>query len=383
MSKTTLQRLKEQGLTRRQTPVTPLIPNHLQVQGIDCIDFSSNDYLGLARDPRIKDAFILGVQHYGFGSGASAAVCGYYDIQQTLETRFAEWIGAERALFFNSGYLANIGVISALTTRKTVLFADKHVHASLIDGIHLSGAKHIRYHHLDLTHFDYLTTKHIPDCIVTESVFSMDGHLSPIQSLAHRAKTHNAQLIIDDAHGIGVLGTHGRGIIEEANLSWRDVTCLITPLGKAFNSIGAMVSGSYDIIETILQFAKSYRYTTALPPANLFATLKALDLVIEESYRRKILQSNITYFTTVAQAHHLPIIENPYTPIQSVLIGHNQRLMDIQQQLLNNGFLVSAMRPPTVPEHTARLRISLHSTHQKSDILALINTLKEALTVCI
>lgn len=346
------------------------------IQGKKVVNFCSNDYLNLSQHPKVIAAFINGVNEFGLGSGASSMVAGYFKPQQQLEEAFSEFLNRERCLYFNSGYHANLGVITTLAKKGSIIIADKLCHASLIDGIRLSRAKYFRYPHHDLAHAEMLLKKHPHSLLVTESVFSMQGNIADIKKLAELAKQSHSQLIVDDAHGIGVLGQDGKGICEHAQLTQQEVPCLILPLGKAFASCGAIISGSKDLIESILQFSRTYCYTTALPPAISHATLEILKLIREESWRREQLRHLIKLFITAAKERGLSLVSQDETPIKSIIIGSNKKVIELQKDLLEKGFFVSSIRPPTVPQKTARIRISLNCLHTEEHIIQLLDELQ-------
>lgn len=370
---------QQQGLYRQRCMVDPLDKNEICVSGQTCLDFSSNDYLGLKKHPRILDALIQACQTHGFGSGASAFISGYSSLHAEVEVSFAQWLGVEAAVLFGSGYAANIGIIGALSQRDDTILSDKLCHASLLDGIVLSRANHIRYPHHGLAHLETLLKKHTPQLMVTESIFSMEGDIAPISQLAHLAKQYHCGLIIDDAHGIGVLGQTGKGVSEHFELNSDDYTCLVMPLGKAFNAMGAMVAGSKTVVETIVQFAKSYRYSTALPPAVGFAIQTTLAVIQQESWRQQRLEENILHFIACAEARGLTLHTADRTPIKSILVSGNEQVVSLQHWLFSKGFYVSAIRPPTVPKHKARLRISLNAQHTLEQISQLIDHLVSGL----
>lgn len=324
------------------------------------INFAGNDYLGLAQDQRVKKAFGDAANRYGLGSGGSAMLTGYHPAHQQLEQRFAEYLGRERALLFNSGYHANIGVMTALATRHTTVVADKHCHASMLDGIQLSRAQLRRYHHLDLAHADQLLTDHA--ILATESVFSMSGEISDLAAAKDLARSHQATLIIDDAHGFGVIDN-----------IYKDIDVLITPLGKALGSMGAIVSGKQDVIEFILQKARSYYYSTALPPAVCAGSFKALQLLATEKWRRVKLLSLCAYFIRECENRNLPLVSKDITPVKAIPVGDNYTVLSLQEKLLASGFLTAAIRPPTVPQHSARIRVSLNISHTEAQIASLLD----------
>lgn len=346
-----------------------LIRNRIVVSD-GLLNFASNDYLGISRHPKIRRAFSKAAKKFGLGSGSSALISGYHAVHAELEQRFAEFLNRDRALLFNSGYHANIGALTALAGRSSHIWVDRLCHASIIDAIILSRAQYQRYTHHNLNQLNILLkisqAKH--KLIVTESVFSMDGDISKIAELGHLARESQALLIIDDAHGLGIL---------EEKIHQHDAPLLVAPLGKAFGSFGAMVAGESDLIETLLQFSRTYRYSTALPPAIAYATLAALTLIQQENWRRERLAQLIHFFVGEAQKRQLVLCAKSNTPIQPILIGDNTRTVQLQQKLLAKGILVAAIRPPTVPAGTARLRISLSCEHSEAQILYLLNTLSE------
>lgn len=376
-----LEQHEENVLTRKRFIIEARDDAYVWTQGKRLINFSSNDYLNLGTHPDVKTAFIKGVEQYGFGSGSSSLISGFYKPHHALEEAFAEFLGVKRAILFNSGYHANLGILTALCDSESIIIADKHCHASLIDGMRLARAKFFRFRHNHFDHAETLLKKyaHYPRILVTESIFSMEGNISDIKSLAALSRLHEALLFVDDAHGIGVLGKHGRGISEYFNLSAKDIPCLSLPLGKAFGSTGALVVGNEILMDVILQFARTYCYTTALPPAVSVATLEALKIVERETWRREKLQGLIQNFIRCALSHDLPLLSYDETPIKCILVDSNKKALCVQQQLFDQGFFVSAIRPPTVPQNEARIKISLNCAHTESQI----NSLMDALYTCL
>lgn len=363
-------------LIRKRVPFDGRSDHYLYLNNKTLINFSSNDYLGLATHFDIKQAFIQGIQQYGMGSGSSAMISGYFKLQQQLEEKFAEWMKRERAILFNSGYHANLGVIQALTSRHSNILADKLCHASIIDGIRLSQCHHYRYHHTDVSHACEILQSVSPmHLLITESVFSMEGDIAPIPALATLANEYQSLLMVDDAHGFGVIGQSGRGILDEV----KPIDCLMTPLGKACGAMGAFVSGKNELIETILQFARTYTYTTALPPAVLLALMASLQVMQKENWRREKLMMLINYFIEQAKQRNIAIRSTDLTPIKTILIGDNHDALAIQQHLIDHGFFVSAIRPPTVPKKTTRIRISLNYYHSENEITQLLDRIYEYL----
>lgn len=350
------------------------------VKGKKCIDFTSNDYLGLRHHPAVNQALVEGVSLYGLGSGGSALVSGYTPAHQALEEHFATWLGVDRCLLFSSGYLANIGVIPALCGRSQMIYSDRLCHASILDGITLSRAKNKRYRHNCIESLTALIQQTRPDLIVTESLFSMEGDIAPLATLSQLAKDNHTHLIIDEAHAVGVLGPTGKGAVEHYQLTQDDYAARIVPLGKAFNAMGAIVAGRTEIIETLLQLSRSYCYNTALPPAICHGLLTTLALIEQESWRRAQLLSNCEFFNAYAKQADLPLLNHDPTPIRSILVHENDKAVQLQKWLCDQGFFVSAIRPPTVPHHQARTRLSISCHHSTEQIEQLINLLRQGLT---
>ncbi len=370
---------QKQGLARQTIAFSERDKDSIHLNDDRYINFTSNDYLGISNHPEITKAFIKGIKSFGFGSCSSVLVSGYSSIQQKLEEQFAEFVGRDRAIFFNSGYMANLGVITALASRKSVIFSDKFCHASLLDGILLSKAKHFRYQHQNIEHLKYLASIACPDIIITESIFSMEGSITQIADIVEIAKENKSLLLVDDAHGIGVLGENGGGICEEVNLSQDDIPCLITSCSKALGGFGAMVSGRTELIEIILQFAKSYRCTTSLPPSICQGLLASLTVIRTEQWRRDKLKENIQTFIEESGKLGLELVASDMTPIKSILAYDNKRAVAAQKFLLTKGFLVACIRPPTVPAKSARIRISLSCHHTEKQIIEMLRHLERCL----
>ncbi|MDY6994378.1 MAG: 8-amino-7-oxononanoate synthase [Pseudomonadota bacterium] len=357
-------RMPHQG---RQRPI-------LHQSQADYLAFCSNDYLGLAADVRVQAACQQGLQQYGVGSGAAHLLSGHTQAHQQLEQALAQYTGRERALLFSNGYMANLGVISALMGRQDALFLDKLNHASIIDAAVLSRAKIYRYRHHDLSHLAQLlapcTARY--KLIITDGVFSMDGDIAPLPGLVEVAQRYHAWVMVDDAHGLGVLGAQGRGSLEHFALSVAEVPILMGTLGKAFGVFGAFVAGSHALIETLIQFARSYIYTTALPPAWAQATLMSLTLAQQEPWRRQRLYELIAYYRTEVQRRQLNLMVSN-TPIQPLILNDAEHALRLSQHLYQHGILVPAIRPPTVP--TARLRVSLSALHEPQHLDTLLDCL--------
>ncbi|MFO7603433.1 MAG: 8-amino-7-oxononanoate synthase [Gammaproteobacteria bacterium] len=348
----------------------------IMLDGRRVLNFCANDYLGLANHPQVVAAFTRAAQHYGVGSGASHLINGHSRLHHELEAALAEFTQRPRALLFSTGYMANLGVISALTTRGDHVFEDHLNHASLLDAALLSKARLQRYRHNNMADLQVRLTasQGRRKLLVTDGVFSMDGDLACLAELVEQAQQHDASLMVDDAHGMGVLGKTGGGVVEQAGLGLAQVPILMGTLGKAFGTFGAFVAGSEALIETLIQHARSYIYTTALPPAIAAATLASLKLVIAEDWRREKLRASIQRFRAGAQQLGLPLMASD-TAIQPLVLGDNQRAVQLSEDLLAAGIMVSAIRPPTVPEGSARLRITLSAAHSEAHIDQLLHGL--------
>ena len=340
--------------------------------------FCDNDYLGLSRDPRLAEAMADAARAYGVGSGASPLITGYTQAHRTLEERLAEFTGRQRALVFPSGFSCNLGVLGVLAGRNDVIVEDHSNHASLLDGARASRARCLRYRHADAAHAAELMSREGAQVVVTDGVFSMDGDTAPLRELAAAAKSAAAVLVCDDAHGLGVLGTHGRGLLEEAELGSTDVPVLVGTLGKAFGAQGGFVAGDADLIEEILQRARSYCYSTALAPPLAAAAERAVRIVVEEPERLRALGDNIAYFRAAAR-HAGVVLQESRTAIQPVLAGTARCALDAARALARRGLAVRAIRPPTVPEGTSRLRVTLSARHGKEEIDLLAEALGEVL----
>jgi 8-amino-7-oxononanoate synthase len=347
------------------------------VDGRQLIDFSSNDYLGLARHPAVAAAMAECAQHSGAGSGASHLVTGHGIEHARLEEELAAFTGRERALLFSTGYMANLAVVSTLAGRGESVLLDRLSHASLIDGALLSGARFKRYAHADAAAAEsaLASSEGAVAVVATDGVFSMDGDVAPLDALARASRAHDAWLVVDDAHGLGVLGASGRGAVEYYGLDTEAVPVLVGTLGKAFGSFGAFVAGSHDLIEFLMQRARSYIYTTALPQPVAAATRKALEIAQRETWRRERVLALTARFRAGAANVGVRLTESPATPIQPIVIGSAEAALDAQQELLAAGFCVIAIRPPTVPRGSSRLRITLSAAHTEAQVDRLVEAL--------
>ncbi len=375
-----LAQLERAHLHRRRHTVEayPAAGSHAEliIAGQRLVDFSSNDYLGLAGHPQPAAAMAACAARSGAGSGASHLISGHGAEHAALEETLAAFTGRERALLFSTGYMANLGVVSALAQRGEAVLLDRLSHASLIDGALLSGARFRRYAHADAAHATRLLEASVrPTAVLaTDGVFSMDGDVAPLAELARAAGAHAAWLVVDDAHGIGVLGPSGRGALELAGLSAGEVPVLVGTLGKAFGCAGAFVAGSAALIELLVQRARPYVYTTALPQPVAAATRAALAIAQREPWRRERVLALTARFRAAARAAGVPLCES-VTPIQPVPLGSARAVLQAQQTLREAGFWVVAIRAPTVPAGEERLRVTLTAAHSEAQVDALAEAL--------
>lgn len=342
--------------------------------------FCSNDYLGLANHPAVVHAFQDGAARYGVGAGASHLVSGHSGAHHALEEELAEFVGSARALLFSTGYMANLGVVSALVSRHGTIFEDRLNHASLIDAARLARAEVVRYAHGDSARLaELMATSPQPELITTDAVFSMDGDVAPLAALEQLARRHGARLLADDAHGFGVLGAQGRGSFEAQGVPLAGPSILMGTLGKALGTFGAFVAGEAALIETLIQQARTYIYTTALPPAVAEATRAALRLVRAESWRREQLRALIARFRTGAMQLGLKLLASD-TAIQPVMLGDAEAALRASRALRAHGIWVPAIRPPTVPAGSARLRVTLSTAHSTEHVDRLLDALAAPVT---
>ncbi|MDE0037463.1 MAG: 8-amino-7-oxononanoate synthase [Gammaproteobacteria bacterium] len=356
----------------------------VMVNGRPLLNFCSNDYLGLAGDPRIAAAFKRGVDRWGTGAGASHLICGHTAAHEELEEALAEFTGRPRALLFGSGYAANVGVINALLSVGDFVFEDRLNHASLLDGGWISRATFCWFEHRDTADLDakLAAVRNQPTrkLIVSDGTFSMDGDPCSLDELVALAKQHVAWTMIDDAHGMGVHGANGVGSVDPERYSTADVAVLVGTLGKAFGTAGAFVAGEEALVETLIQRSRNYIFTTAMPSALAVATLESLAVAQAESGRREHLAALIARFRSGTRELGLKLMPST-SPIQPVVVGDPARALALSRALEQRGFLIGAIRPPTVPEGTSRLRVTLTAAHLACDVDRLIESLNE-LSAC-
>ncbi len=367
----------EDSLYRRRQVMQSAQQSVIKVDGQHLLNFSSNDYLGLANHPDVISSFKAAADEFGVGSGASHLVNGHSYHHHQLELELAQFCNRERALLFCSGYMANIGVINALVGKGDAVFQDKLNHASLLDGGLLSGADFQRYlpNNIPSLEKKLARSQASRKLIVSDAVFSMDGNIADLSALSEQAQKHEAWLMVDDAHGFGVLGETGAGCVEQYQLNQQQVPVLIGTFGKAFGTAGAFVAGSEALIETLIQFCRTYIYTTAMPPAIAAATRTSLQLIKQQSWRREHLQELIAHFKKGCQ--YLGLVLQPSdTAIQPIMVGSAKQALQLSEALAKQGIQVKAIRAPTVPAHQARLRVTLSAVHSIADVDKLLVALK-------
>ncbi|HWX00434.1 8-amino-7-oxononanoate synthase [Collimonas sp.] len=370
-----LDALQEQKLLRKRRIVDGPQGPVLDVDGRQYLAFCNNDYLGLANHPALHAAAQAGLDKYGVGASASALISGHTSVVEELEQALAEFVGMPRALHFSTGYMANMGTIPALVGVGDVVFSDRLNHACLIDGARLSGAQFRVYPHNDVARLEQLLAKSSSPrkLVVTDAVFSMDGDIAPLPELLALCEKYDAWLLVDDAHGFGVLGPQGRGSIAHFGLKSERILYMGT-LGKAAGVAGAFVAGDATLIEWLLQRARTYIFTTASPPLLASALLAAVKLMQEEDWRQQHLQQLIARLRNGLAGLPWPLLPST-TAVQAMIVQDNQLALDLMEGLRQQGIWVPAIRPPTVPKDTARLRISLSATHSNQQVDQLIGAL--------
>jgi len=353
--------IKRANWYRQPRTVTPLANSQVIVDGQTLVNFASNNYLGLANDPRLKASAIAAIEQYGTGTGSSRLVVGSNELHQQLEAKIAQWKGTDSALVFSSGYLANVGVIASLVTSQDIIFSDKLNHSCLVNGAKLSSAKVIAYKHCNLQDLDNLLNQYRSQyrraLILTDSVFSMDGDIAPIAEIKKLADHYSAMLLVDEAHGVGAFGRQGAGVISQQNVPQPIIH--MGTLSKALGSLGGYIAGERNLIDFLRNRCATWIYTTGLSPADTASALTAIDILQTEPERQAKLWSNCQILQEILQ---IPI----HSPIVPITVGDIQQTIAIAEQLQKRGFLVPAIRPPTVP--TPRLRISLMADHTEAQI---------------
>lgn len=372
-----LESLNQKGLKRQMQILDGAQDAHVYINGKEYLNFCSNNYLGLVNHNRLKKAAIEEIEANGVGSGASRLVCGTLKVHQLLEEKIAQFKGAESCLIFNTGYMANLGIISSLFDANDIIFCDKFNHASIIDGIMLSGAKLKRYPHGDMSALEEMLRKETgcrKRVIITDSVFSMDGDMAPLDKIVFLAKKYDCLVMIDEAHALGVLGKNGKGAAEYFGVE-KDIDIQMGTLSKAVGSLGAYVCGSKDLISFLINRARSFIYTTALPTSVIAAASEGLDIIQTDSLLRKELWNKTFFLHNNLRKMGFDLL-NTQTPIIPILVKDAVKAVKFSQRLFEKGILISAIRPPTVPPHTARLRLTVMATHTQQELEKLLDVLE-------
>ena len=372
-----IERLSDLGLKRTLLRVDGPQGPRVIIEGQERILLCSNDYLGLASHPALKEAAVKAVEAYGVGSGASRLVSGSMAPHMELEERIRAFKGTEDALLFNSGYNANIGILTALADRSTDVFSDRFNHASIVDACILSRARVRRYAHADAGSLERMlkSSTAAKKLVVTEGIFSMDGDIAPLEEIIWLVEKYDATLILDDAHATGVLGNGGRGTLEHLGLEENPFIIQVGTLGKALGTFGAFVAGGEDVIELLRSKARTFVYTTSLPPAVCAASITAFDMVEQNPFLRKRLWENVRYFKEGLGRLALATVSS--TQIIPVVVGSAEETMEISLRLLEKGVFIQGIRPPTVPDNTSRLRVTVTAAHTKEDLDTALSAIKE------
>ena len=373
-------KIKESGLYRDLTAVENAQDTHIKIEGKTYLSFCSNNYLGLASHPSVVAAVKDAVELYGWGAGASRLVSGNMTLHETLENEISKFKKKDAAIVFPTGYMANLGVITSLVTNGDLVICDKLNHASIIDGCRLSGADFRVYAHCNMEKLENIlkkSAKYNCKLIVTDSVFSMDGDLAPLPDLVKIAAKYNAMLMVDEAHGTGVLGENGRGVVEHYDLG-NEVYVVMGTLSKAIGSLGGYVSGDIDLISYLRNKARTFMYTTALPPAVCAASIAGIKLIQEDPSMRVSLWNNVRLIKDKLNSLNINTISSE-SQIIPILIGDAKKAVKVSKLLYDKGILIPAIRPPTVPANSSRLRMTVMSSHTKQDLERLSQTLSDVL----
>ena len=368
---------KEQEQNKRSIKFyEPIDAVRVKCENREFIMMASNNYLGLTHDIRVQQAAIQAVQHYGSGSGGARLTSGSFPLFNELETAISDFKHTEQALIFNTGYMANVGTITALMNKHSVIISDELNHASIIDGCRLSGAQIERYKHKDVEHAEYILKnyKSAHKMIITDGVFSMDGDIAPLDRLYELSKDYNALLMVDDAHATGVIG-NGRGTAHHFGLT--DVDVQLGTLSKALGSVGGYVAGRKELIEYLINYSRSFIFSTALSPADIGAALEALRIIHDDSSVVDTLRKNTVYMAHKLQAMGIDCDDE--TPIFPIVVGENDRALTLARELKERGIIITAIRPPTVPVGESRLRMTVTTAHSKEQLDYVAQTLHELL----
>jgi len=373
-----LERIKKSGFYRELNIVESAQGTHLEIKGKTYLSFCSNNYLGLANNPLVIKAVKDAVGKYGWGAGASRLVSGNMRLHEVLEGEISRLKGKEASIVFPTGYMANIGTISSLVSKGDLVICDKLNHASIIDGCRLSEADFRVYPHCDMKKLENILkkgTKYSRKLIVTDTVFSMDGDIAPLPDIVGIARKYKAMVMADEAHGTGVFGKRGGGVVEHFNLS-KKIDIVMGTLSKAVGSLGGYVSGDEDLINFLRNKARPFMYTTALPPAVCAASIAGINLIQENPSLRTSLWNNVRYLKKELDLLNFNLIPSE-SPIIPILIGDATKAVDVSKLLYKKGILIPAIRPPTVPARSSRLRMTVMSTHTRKDLERLLEVLSD------
>jgi len=365
----TLTSLQQEGLKRDLSQLTSTQGRKITIEGKEVLNFCSNNYLGLADDPRIKQAAINCIERDGFGSGASRLICGNMAAHQQLEKCLAEFKKTENCLVFSTGYMANVGIISSMFGRDDIIFSDRLNHASIVDGVRLSQSKWKRYPHKDMNALEEMlksSSRFNKRCIITDSVFSMDGDLAPLDKIVAIAKRYDCLVMIDEAHALGVMGENGKGLAEHFGVE-KDIDIQMGTLSKAVGSFGAYCCGTNTLISFLINKARSFIYTTGMPPSVAAASLKAIEIIRDKPERRRQLWNNTQYMKNALKKCGFNTMDSQ-TPIIPLLVKDSNVAVRFSKRLFEQGIFVNAIRPPTVPRNRARLRLTVMATHTQQQL---------------
>ena len=375
---TEIEFLHQQQLYRKPITYIPISATKVLKDNEEFLMMASNNYLGLTHHPQVKQAAITAIEKYGTGSGGSRLISGSHILFTKLEQTLAEFKSAEKALVFNTGYMANIGTISALTNANDYIISDELNHASIIDGCQLSKAKTLIYSHKNMLDLENIL-KNLPysntKLIITDSVFSMDGDITPLDNIVYLAKKYNALTMVDDAHATGVLG-NGHGSVEHFHLQGK-IDIQLGTLSKAIASVGGFVAGKKIFIDYLINKARSFIFSTALTPADIATSIEAISLILNDKSLVKNLYKNISYTQNLLKQYHINL--NLTTPIVPIIVHDNQKALTIAQKLYDKHIILSAIRPPTVPQNQSRLRLTISASHTKDELSYAISAINKLL----
>lgn len=372
-----LEKINNAGLHRNLRFIEGPQDNKVLIGGIEYINFCSNNYLGLANDSRLKEAATKAINSFGTSTASSRLICGSFNLHKELEEKIAEFKHSESALVFNSGYVANLGIISSLIGKDGLILSDRFNHASIVDAIILSRAQYSRYAHSDMKQLENLLNKHKQierKLIVTDTVFSMDGDVAKLAEIVSLANKYDATVMVDEAHATGVLGPTGGGLVEELGLS-KKIDIQMGTLSKALGSFGAFVCGKPNLIEYFINASRPFIYTTSLPPAVLAASIKAIEIIQNEPQRRDRLWDNIRFMRENLSSSGIDCLESQ-SAIIAILTRDSELTMEFSRRLFERGIFIQGIRQPTVPKDESRLRLTVTANHRRQDLEQALEAIK-------